>query len=687
MPDNSLPIGAVFLSYASQDAPAAERICEALRTAGIEVWLDKNELRGGDSWDTQIKKHIHDCALFIPVISAHTNARSEGYFRREWKQATRRLQDMADDVAFLVPVAIDETREADARVPEEFLHAQWTRLPGGETPPAFAQRVRHLLGADILTEQAAKSAGLEPNARGGYSRNGRALSVRLVGLALIALIVLGGGAFLYYQGARDTPVATPTATTASAVVAAAPHERSIAVLPLVNMSSDKEQEYFSDGLSEELLNLLARIPELRVAARTSSFYFKGKDVKLTDLARELQVAYLLEGSVRKSGNRIRVTAQLIRASDGYHQWSETYDRTLDDIFAVQEEIAAAVVKQLKVTLLGAAPKVQKTSPEAYALYLQARQLYRQYTLKGLEQSIALYQQALAIDPTYAAAWNGLAEQYVEQGFLGLGPRSADECFRLAREAANKALAINPEYVLPHANLSQIARLYDDLAAAARHMEQALALDPADPYTLRHAAMLYSSLGRPNTAIEVMEYAAARDPLDPGAHSTLGWFHLRAGRLDEAIASFRANLKLSPDTIETHYNIGVAMLLKGDKKAALAAMQEEPEEGWRLTGLALAYHALGQVSASDAALAELIKKHEKSWSSTIARVYAFRGEADRAFEWLNKAVAYHDTGVASFPNEPLLSNLHDDPRWLPFLRKLGKTPEQLAAIKLEVKLPQ
>ena len=214
------------------------------------------------------------------------------------------------------------------------------------------------------------------------------------------------------------------------------------------------------------------------------------------------------------------------------------------------------------------------------------------------------------------------------------------------------------------------------------MEQALALDPADLYTLHEAAMLFLGLGRPNSAIEVMEYVAARDPMDATNHGALGWLYMVAGRLDEAIASSRTSLKLSPDNIGTHYGIGVAMLRKGENKAALAAMLEEPEEGYRLTGLALAYHALGQGSASDAALAELIKEHEKSWSSTIAKVYAFRGETDRAFEWLNKAVAYHDAAVVQFPIDPFLSNLHNDPRWLPFLRKIGKTPEQLAAIKFD-----
>jgi Flp pilus assembly protein TadD, contains TPR repeats len=244
------------------------------------------------------------------------------------------------------------------------------------------------------------------------------------------------------------------------------------------------------------------------------------------------------------------------------------------------------------------------------------------------------------------------------------------------------------YALPHVTLSQIAMIYDnDLVAAVRHMEQALALDPPDRYTLQVAAQVYLGLGRLNSAIEVVEYAAARDPMDANAHSALGWYYSRAGRLDEAITSFRASLKLIPDMIDSHFHIGAAMLRKGDNKAALAVMQEEQQEGYRLTGLALAYHALGQGSASDAALAELIKKHEKSWSSSIAWVFAFRGEADRAFEWMDKAVAYHDGGILNFPNEPLLSSLHSDPRWLPFLRKIGKAPEQLAAIKFEVKLPQ
>jgi TolB-like protein len=507
---------------------------------------------------------------------------------------------------------------------------------------------------------------------------------------IIAMLLALGGTFLWRDsrmehGDKRAATVAPAQPVSIPATPAIP-DKSVAVLPFVNMSSDKEQEYFSDGLSEELLNLLTKVPQLHVAARTSSFYYKGKEVKLAEMARELHVAHLLEGSVRKSGNRVRITAQLIRAADGYHQWSETYDRTLEDIFAVQEEIAAAVVTQLKVTLLGAAPKVRKTSPEAYALFLQALQMERQYSHQGLERSILLYQQALSIDPTYTAAWVGLAVGYERQAYLGLRP--ADEGYSLAREAANKALAIDAEFAPAHSLLGWIALVYDDdLAAAAQHLGHALTLEPTDSASMSRAAALATDLNRLDTAIELGEYATARDPMNPVAHMYLGYFYNAAGRRDEAIASCRAALKVSPDTIEAYYVMGVAMLLKGDYRGALAAMQREPEEGFRLTGLAEAYHALGQASASDAALAELIKKHEKSWSSTIAIVFAFRGEADRAFEWMDKAVAYHDTGVVNFPIQPLLANLHNDSRWLPFLRKLGKAPEQLAAIKFEVKLPQ
>ena len=465
-----------------------------------------------------------------------------------------------------------------------------------------------------------------------------------------------------------------------------PPQQSIVVLPFVNISGDASNEYFSDGISEELLNLLTKIPELRVISRSSAFSYKGKDIDIPTIAEELNVAHVLEGSVRKAGNQVRITAQLVEARTDTHLWSETYERTLDDIFATQDEIAARVVEQLKVTLLGDAPTVQATDPKAYSLVLQARYLGRQVTPDADEKSIALFEQALVIDPDYAAAWAGLANGYANQAGQGLRP--FDEGYTLAREAASQALVLDPAYAPAHGSLARIAMAYDrDMLAAARHYERALAMEPANTDSISSASTLAASLGRLDQAIALAEYAVARDPVSPSGHANLGLFYRDAGRLDEAIASFRTTLTLSPGYIGAQHFIGEALLLKGEPESALVAMQKEAFEGWRLIGLVMAHYALGQAAASDAALSELIEKYEQEWAYNIAYVLAFRGEADRAFEWLNKAVAYNDPGLAEITIEPLFANIHFDPRWLPLLENIGKSPEQLAAIEFKLTLPE
>lgn len=314
---------------------------------------------------------------------------------------------------------------------------------------------------------------------------GRKLDFAIIGLLVVAL-----GYFTYdkfvLEPARDAElvVATTEAVTDEVIeqaVQTTEYDKSIAVLPFVNMSDDASNEYFSDGISEELLNLLTRIPELRVIARTSSFAYKGKEVSIADIARELNVDHVLEGSVRKSGNQVRITVQLIRANDSSHLWSESYDRTLDNIFAIQDEIAAAVVAQLKVTLLSTAPTVRETDPAAYALFLQARFMANQGKQEAWEQSLALYEQVLEIDPDYAAAWVGLAAMTIDQRITV--NRSLEESIASAREAANRALEIDPADALVHAVLGRIALDDGDLRAAARHIERALALELSNSYVL------------------------------------------------------------------------------------------------------------------------------------------------------------------------------------------------------------
>ena len=461
---------------------------------------------------------------------------------------------------------------------------------------------------------------------------------------------------------------------------------SIAVLPFVNVSDDAANEYFSDGISEELLNLLAKIPELRVIARTSSFAYKGKNVKIADIARELNVGHILEGSVRKAGNQVRITVQLIHTADSSHLWSETYDRTLDDIFAIQDEIAAVVVAQLKIKLLGEAPTAVETDPKAFSLYLRARQVGRQGTREAQQQSIALYQQALAIAPDFAAAWVGQAAHYYQAAYFGALPY--DEAATLTHEAINKALEINPNNAQAYGLRGGIAMLYDgDLAAAARNFQKSLQLKPNDPDILSMASLLVVNLGRMDEAIALMDYVVARDPLNPRSHFSLGDTYLLAGYPDNAIISFRTVLNLSPDFISAHYRIGVALLAKNAPEAALAEIQKEPNRAYRLFGLSMVYHALGQKTEADASLTDLIERYEQVSAYNIAYVLAFRNEADLAFEWLDKAKKFKDSGLSSIPVETLFSNIHSDPRWLPFLESIGKSPKQLAAIKFKVTLPE
>ncbi len=503
---------------------------------------------------------------------------------------------------------------------------------------------------------------------------GRKLNYWIFGVMALAIVLLLTNQFVLHRGVNEV-AATPAIT-------APPN--SIAVLPFTNESSDKQQDYFADGIAEDLLNLLTRVQTLRVAARTSSFAFRGKGLGIAEIAAKLHVANVLEGSVRKAGNEVRVSAQLVRTSDGYQIWSQSYDRQLTDIFAIQDGIAADVVKQLKVKLLGAAPTVRQTNPKAYVLYLQARQLGRQYTADAFKSSDALYRQALAIDPRYVQAWVGLARNFSNEA--GIGVLSNAQGLRQGREATEKALAIDPDDASAQAQLGFLAMMQNDLPGAARYFARALALDPTDLSVLNNSASLLQSLGRLPPAIAIDEYVVARDPVSPNTLQNLGINYLYAGRYDEAIAKFHTLLSLSPGFGGAHYEIGVALLLKGDAAGGLAQMQQEKTEVWRMIGLPLAYCALGRKANADAAFAALIANYAKDAPYNIATDYAYCGEAAPAFAWLDKAVAYQDPGLSEIVANPLFDKIRHDPRWLPFLRKLGYAPEQLAKIKFSVTLP-
>ena len=689
MTDQPRPAGAVFLSYAREDAEFARRIAEALRAFGVEVWFDLSELRGGDSWDQKIRRQIKECVLFVPIVSSHTQAREEGYFRREWRMAVDRTHDMAESRTFIVPVIVDGTRETDANVPEQFLKAHFTRLPGGEPTPQFVEQVKRLLSPGRAGEANARpgtrpstgSAAAPAKSKLPYVTIGLAVAV----VALVALFFLNPPIKPAAPAEAASPAAPVKAPDPVAPPASVADAKSIAVLPFVDMSQAKDQEYFSDGLSEELLNLLAKVPTLQVTSRSSAFSYKGKDLKLSQVAKELNVAHILEGSVRKSGNRLRITAQLIDARTDKHLWSETYDRSLDDIFAVQDEISAAVVAQLKVTLLGAAPKAKAADPKAYALYLQGRQLGRQGEATGFAQAVELFQQALALDPKFVAAYCGLASVYTAQSDLGY--RTNEEGYRLAGEALEKALAIDPDSALAHVGLGNVlSTTRDGLAPAAQHFQRALALEPTNTEILTQVMRFGRTLGRFEEVIALGEYVVAHDPVNAGAHSLLGASYGRAGRFNEAAASLRTALRLAPSRGLSHYTFALTLMLQGDLPGAFAEAKLETSPNWQQDALAMIYFAMGKKTESDAALDFMIRGFAKESSWNIAYIYAVRGDPDRCFEWLDKAIAYGDPGVSLTGAHWAFANVRNDPRWLPFLRKIGRTPEQLAAIKLDMKPP-
>ncbi len=513
-------------------------------------------------------------------------------------------------------------------------------------------------------------------------------------LMTTAVLVLALGYFAYdkfvVSAERDAALVEATTQAVTQEAAKTPEtvtetDKSIAVLPFADMSPDKDQEYFSDGLSEELLNLLAKVPELQVAARTSSFSLKGKDLQISEVGKILKVAHVLEGSVRTAGDRIRVTAQLIQVEDGFHLWSETYDRTLDDVFAIQDEIAKEVVGQLKVTLLGAALTVQETDPEAYALALQARHLSLQGTAEALDKSNQLYEQTLKIAPDYAVAWVGLANNYAEQAGAYLRP--IEEGYRLAREAANKALAINSEYAPAYAILGYIAMIFgNDPIAAAKHLEKALELEPANLDIIREAARLVEMLGRLDEANVLLEYTTARDPVSSEGHANLGRSYRVAGRWDDAIASYRTALALSPGRIGAYQGIGESLLFKGEPEAALKAYTQEPDEEYQVKGTALALYDMGRQVEFETAFIELRERWGEQWPSEIAHVFAYTGNIDAAFAWLDKAVEKNEEGLYQQYYQPMNKPLHSDPRWSAFRERTFGSEARLASVTFKVSLP-
>lgn len=455
---------------------------------------------------------------------------------------------------------------------------------------------------------------------------------------------------------------------------AAPHDdrTSIAVLPFANMSADPENEYFADGLTEELLNVLAKSPDLKVTGRTSSFAFKGKQEDLRGIGQKLGVGTILEGSVRKAGNRVRITAQLVNSSDGFHLWSETYDRVLDDIFAVQDEIAEAVSKAMHVTLRGDAVTKQTDNPESYALVLRANHAMMQMSKASNEVAGELYERALELDPNNARAWAGLSRVHMMRYAYGYVVEK-DEVARSRRNAdqfARKALELDDR--LPEAYdtlgwlLTAIEFKWDESREAA---SKAFELAPGNSRIIASMAIHLFLRGETDKAIELSKQATDIDPLDPEMLLQRGRILAYSGHLDEAERVVKRALRLSPELTTAYSSLSWIEYMRGNYEKCVSYAERENQSGYRDCSLAIAYHAAGMKEKSDRAL-EALHQQDEQWGFQFAVAHAVRGELDEAFEWLEKSFERHDSGIPLTRVHPLLESLHDDPRWLPFLKKIN-----------------
>ena len=482
------------------------------------------------------------------------------------------------------------------------------------------------------------------------------------------VLILASGYFIYNNFQKKSKEDIPSKV--EVVI-----DKSIAVLPFVDMSARKDQEYFSDGLSEELLNLLAKIPELKVIGRTSSFSFKGKNEDLRSIAEKLGVAHLLEGSVRKDGNKIRVTAQLIKAKDGSHLWSETYDRDLKGIFKLQDEIAQAVVQQLKLKLL-VVPSVKISGTgnlEAYNLILQGNYFFDKLDKDNVAKAINFYNRALAIDSTNAHALGKLANAISRQAWQNYIDQNSG--YEKARQLALKAISLDSNIANGYLELGDVKLYHDfDWIGAEKDYQKALSLEPENAEIIYSNGSFYFATGRWKEAIRTMKKCNDLDPLKPLSHLNLGNILTHAGRIEEANTYFKKALELNPQFQRAHMYLGRNYLLLGKSEMALKEMQQENLGVFRTFGLALAYHALGHSKEADDALKDFTDRFQNHWGYLLAELHAFRGEKDQAFMWLKNTYNKKDSWLVFLKGDPLLKNLKSDSRYDAFMKKMNLPPD-------------
>ncbi len=654
----------VFISYASQDAVLAAAVVEALERSGIACWIAPRDVTPGAFYADEIV-HAIDAAKAIVLILSQNAADSQHVLREVEHAASKRHP--------VVSLRVDQ-----APLPAGlgyFLNtSQWLDASGGDIArsiPKLIAAARIAMQTPVLTPGVAPTRQAPaPSSSARLSRRSAIIVASLIGLTIVGFAVDR----LWVSSRRATPTPVPTAVVpAPAPAPAVPTipDKSVAVLPFVDMSEKKDQEYFADGMAEEIIDLLVKIPEIKVVGRTSSFQFKGHGEDLRIIGGKLGVAYVLEGSVRKVGEKLRVTAQLIDTHEGVHRWSNSYDRDIGDALKLQEEIAAGVVRALELTVAPVYVNARSVRPnsDAYDELLRGMYALDQWNPDGMNEAVNHFKTALDLDPKsgVAAAYLGFA--YDVQGEWGfVNPMVA---FEQARHYAQTAIKLDPTLAMAHAILAAVHQVYDwDPSAADTEMQQARRLGPREPFVQVESARLAMAVGHLNESLASAKESLVRDPLSAPALIDTCWIQQRLGHWADAEALARRALEISPNYTGAHYYLGVVLLNRGERESALREFQKESDEGGRLQGIAMTEFALGRKVDSDATLAEMLKGQAEDNAFGIAEVYAFRGEADKALQWLERAYSQKDVGLYLIKGDPPLKGLEADSRFKAFLRKMN-----------------
>jgi TolB-like protein/thioredoxin-like negative regulator of GroEL len=645
-----------FLSYASADAEAAKQVCARLEASGLRIWMAPRDVPAGAHYADALVRAINASRSLLLILSE--NSVDSSHVSKEVERASSKRKP-------IVAIRLDAAPLTPAF--EYFLsESQWVDARDGldAAMPRLTDDLRRLVSGARVGTAARAERPIPPVPAKARTR----APMLALALAAVAVLILGGWWLGESQGwwarmAGGTPT-TPAATA-----------NSVAVLPFTDLSEKKDQEYFSDGLSDELIDLLGKIPNLRVPARTSSFYFKGKPSTLPEIGKVLNVSHVLEGSVRKSGTALRISAELVNVADDTRVWSETYDRTLDDVFKVQDDIANAVVTALKVTMLGdvKARAAPTNNSEAHLQYLRGLEWARSQS-GSYEEAITALRKAVELDPAFADAWVALAATRVG-GFVAVGTGDYESVRREAVDDLQRALALNPQLAAAHSILAEIYYQMDWTPSPARaELERALALDPKDPLAIWMKGYMANCEGRFDEAIAMHKESLDIDPLQADNYRQIGNADYRAGRLDAGIAVLTDALKRVPAARTIHYRLGLLLLAQHKLEAALTEFSAEEFADFRLLGIPLALDKLGRREEADKILAQALT-HDSVLNGAayqLAIVYANRGDADRAFQWLERGVRQRDAGMLWMKYDPILRPLSQDPRFKMILEKMHQS---------------